>query len=101
MKAAKAAAKKAANARGRDQWMRATLVCRHKRRRVPRLRSRPERASDMHPQAPNTQTFLPACLLSTACDYNGLDCFDQLDLTNHCLGVPSCREHPEFDVLEV
>ena len=25
-----------------------------------RLRSRPERASDMHPQAPNTQTFLPA-----------------------------------------
>ena len=38
----------------------------------------PERASDMHPQAPNTQTFLPACLLPTACDYNGLDCFDPL-----------------------
>ena len=34
MTAAKAAAKKAANARGRDQWMRATLVCRHKRRRA-------------------------------------------------------------------
>jgi hypothetical protein len=32
----------------------------------------------MHPQAPNTQTFLPACLLPTACDYNGLDCFDPL-----------------------
>jgi hypothetical protein len=45
---------------------------------APRLRSRPERASDMHPQAPNTQTFLPACLLPTACDYNGLDCFDPL-----------------------
>jgi hypothetical protein len=30
MTAAKAAAKKAANARGRDQWMRATLLCRHK-----------------------------------------------------------------------
>ena len=43
------------------------------------LRSRPERASDMHPQAPNTQTFLPACLLPTACDYNGLDCFDPLE----------------------
>jgi hypothetical protein len=28
MTAAKAAAKKAASARGRDQWMRATLVCR-------------------------------------------------------------------------
>jgi hypothetical protein len=38
----------------------------------------PERASDMHPQAPNTQTFLPACLLPTACDYNGLDCFDPI-----------------------
>ena len=34
MTAAKAAAEKAANARGRDQWMRATLVCRHKRRRA-------------------------------------------------------------------
>jgi hypothetical protein len=45
---------------------------------APRLRSRPERASDMHPQAPNIQTFLPACLLPTACDYNGLDCFDPL-----------------------
>ena len=45
---------------------------------APRLRSRPERASDMHPQAPKTQTFLPACLLPTACDYNGLDCFDPL-----------------------
>jgi len=45
---------------------------------APRLRSRPERASDMHPQAPNTQTFLPACLLPAACDYNGLDCFDPL-----------------------
>jgi hypothetical protein len=33
----------------------------------------------MHPQAPNTQTFLPACLLPTACDYNGLDCFDPLE----------------------
>jgi hypothetical protein len=32
----------------------------------------------MHPQASNTQTFLPACLLPTACDYNGLDCFDPL-----------------------
>ena len=29
---------------------------------------------------PNTQTFLPACLLPTACDYNGLDCFDPLVL---------------------
>ena len=29
---------------------------------APRLRSRPERASDMHPQAPNTQAVLPACL---------------------------------------
>ena len=45
---------------------------------APRLRSRPERASDMHPQAPNTQTCLPACLLPTACDYNGLDFFDPL-----------------------
>jgi hypothetical protein len=36
---------------------------------APRLTSRPERASDMHPQAPNTKTFLPACLLSTACEY--------------------------------
>ena len=45
---------------------------------APRLRSRPERASDMHPQAPKTQTFLPACLLPTACVYNGLDCFDPL-----------------------
>ena len=68
--------------------MRATLVCRQKRRRAawrtrgggdsfsaegilaagghaPCLRSRPERASDMHPQAPNTQAFLPACLLPT------------------------------------
>jgi hypothetical protein len=36
-------------------------------------------ATDIHPQAPNTQTFLPACLLPTACDYNGLDCFDPLD----------------------
>jgi hypothetical protein len=35
----------------------------------------------MHPQAPNTQTFLPACLLPTACDYNGLDCFDPLART--------------------
>jgi hypothetical protein len=34
MTAAKAAAKKAANSRGQDQWMRATLVCRHKRRRA-------------------------------------------------------------------
>ena len=25
--------------------------------------------------------FLPACLLPTACDYNGLDCFDPLGLT--------------------
>jgi hypothetical protein len=37
----------------------------------------------MHPQAPNTQTFLPACLpaclLPTACDYNDLDCFDPLE----------------------
>ena len=47
---------------------------------APRLRSRPERASEMHPQAPKIQTFLPACLLPTACDYNGLDCFDPLDL---------------------
>jgi hypothetical protein len=36
--------------------------------RASRLTSRPERASDMHPQAPDTQTSLPACLLSTACD---------------------------------
>ena len=43
-----------------------------------RLTSRPERASDMHPQVPNTQAFLPACLLSTACDYYGLNCFDPL-----------------------
>jgi hypothetical protein len=28
------------------------------------------------PQAPNTQTFLPACLLSTACVYYELNCFD-------------------------
>jgi hypothetical protein len=34
MTAVKAAAMKAVNARGRDQWMRATLVCRHKRRRA-------------------------------------------------------------------
>jgi hypothetical protein len=34
----------------------------------------------MYPQAPNTQTFLPACLLPTACDYNGLDCFDPLEI---------------------
>ena len=45
---------------------------------APRLTSRPERASDMHPQAPNTQTFLPAYSLSTACDYYGLNCFDPL-----------------------
>jgi hypothetical protein len=36
----------------------------------------------MHPQAPNTQTFLPACLLPTACDYNGLGCFDPLAVPN-------------------
>ena len=47
---------------------------------APRLRSMPERASDMHPQAPNTQTFMPARLLPTACDYNGLGCFDPLDV---------------------
>jgi hypothetical protein len=45
---------------------------------APRLTSRRERASEMHPQVPNTQTFLPACLLSTACDYYGLNCFDPL-----------------------
>jgi len=41
---------------------------------APRLRSRPERASDMHrkPQTPK-----PACLLlPIACEYYGLDCFD-------------------------
>jgi hypothetical protein len=33
------------------------------------------------PQAPNTQTCLPACLLlPIACDYYGLDCFDPLVL---------------------
>jgi hypothetical protein len=32
------------------------------------------------PQAPNTQTCLPACLLlPIACDYYGLICFDPLD----------------------
>jgi hypothetical protein len=46
--------------------------------RAPLLTSRPERASDMHPHAPNTQAFLPACLLSTARDYYGLNCFDPL-----------------------
>jgi hypothetical protein len=45
---------------------------------APRLRSRPESAFDMHPQASNTQTFLPACLLSTACNYYGLNFFDPL-----------------------
>jgi hypothetical protein len=34
MTVAKAAAKKAANAHGRNQWMRATLDCRHKQRRA-------------------------------------------------------------------
>ena len=28
------------------------------------------------PQTP--KTFLPACLLPSACDYNGLDCYDPL-----------------------
>ena len=55
-----------------------SFVCPSGGGHAPRLRSRPERASDMHAQAPNTQTFLPAFLLPTACDYNGLDCFDPL-----------------------
>ena len=55
---------------------------------APRLKSRPERASDMHLQAPNTQTFLPACcLLPTACDYNGLGCFDPLV---YCFAYAAC-----------
>ena len=33
----------------------------------------------MHPQAPNTQTFLHAFLLPSAWDYNGLGCFDPLE----------------------
>ena len=52
-------------------------------RHAPRLTSRPERASDLHPQAPNTQAVLPACLLSTAFDYYGLNCFDLLGRKMH------------------
>ena len=56
----------------------------------------PERASDMHPQAPNTQTCLPACPLLIACDYYGLDCFDPIarlergsETLNKSLGLAS------------
>jgi hypothetical protein len=45
----------------------------------------------MHPQSPNTQTLLPACLLSTACDYYGLNCFDALDL-KRCNKAPLGRK---------
>ena len=50
------------------------------------------RHASASPKHPNLPACLPACLLPTACDYNGLDCFDPLEPSSgFCCTPPVVR----------